>query len=184
MNDMKPSSLSEDELVELDSFLLSDACDEEALSIDEAHGYLTALQLPPANLDETEWLKGIWGEPQFADEKEQQRMHALLRQLSDDIAAELVRRRDFEPLVIEMEDDGETVESYEGWCYGFMLGVEQQQALWQELPKTEQGLLAPIAQLALLGADDEEEMSEDEYMQWVELIPGAVMGLYAFWHSG
>ncbi|MCW8828573.1 MAG: YecA family protein [Gammaproteobacteria bacterium] len=184
MSSQPDTPLTQDELTELDDFLLSGACDDETLSIDEAHGYLTALQLPPVKRDETEWLKGIWGAPQFADEREQQRMSALLRQLSDDIAAELVRRRDFEPLVIEMEEGGETVESYEGWCYGFMLGVEQQQALWQELPKTEQGLLAPMAQLALLEADDEDEMEEDEYMQWVELIPGAVMGLYAFWHSG
>jgi hypothetical protein len=36
--------------------------------------------------------------------------------------------------------------------------------------------------LALQGAEDEEEMGEEEYAQWVELIPGAVLGLYDIWH--
>jgi uncharacterized protein len=171
-------------MTELDAFLLSDACDDETLTIDEAHGYLTALQLPPVQLDESAWLQEIWGTPRFADAAQAERMHQLLRRLCADIAAGLGQRRDFEPLAIELEDEGETVESYEGWCFGFMLGVEQHETLWADLPRTEQELLAPMAQLALLGTEEEQEMSEEEYGQWVELIPGAVMGLYAFWHRG
>lgn len=181
MTDTKPTPLSDDELVTLDDFLLSDACDEETLSVDEAHGYLTALQLPPSRLEEGQWLETVWGQPRFADEDEAQRMQELLLRLFADIRYSLGQRRDFEPLVIETEEEGETLESYEGWCFGFMLGVEEQEAQWQELPKNEQGLMAPMAQLALL-VDEGEEMDEEEYSQWVELIPGAVMGLYAFWH--
>jgi uncharacterized protein len=178
------TSLTEAELSELDDFLLSEACDEESLSIDEAHGYLTALQLPPVQLDTAQWHRSVWGEPRFEDPKLERRMQELLLRLYADITETLRRRRDFEPLVIETEEDGETLESYEGWCYGFMLGVDQHEAEWDALPKSEQALLVPMAQLSLLAGEEEEEMSEDEYAQWVELIPGAVMGLYAYWHRG
>jgi uncharacterized protein len=184
MPNQQVSALTEDEFIELDNFLLSDVCDDETLSIDEAHGYLTALQLPPVRLDQAEWSEAVWGKPKFESEAQEQQMQALLQRLFDDITETLQRRRDFEPLVIETEEDGQVVESYEGWCYGFMLGVDQNEEMWEALPKTEQGLLAPMAQLSLLGSEDEEEMSEEEYSQWIELIPGAVMGLYAHWHQG
>ncbi len=63
-----------------------------------------------------------------------------------------------------------------------MLGVEEQQELWDELPQNEQNLVAPMAQLALVYSDEEVDMDENEYDDWVELLPGAVMGLYAHWH--
>ena len=174
--------LNETELTELDEFLLSPACDEDALSIDEAHGYLTALAVTPQPPAEEKWVSGVWGQPDFTDEDERERMSSLLLRLYHEIVASLQDRRDFEPLVIETEEEGEVLEAYEGWCFGFMLGVEEQQALWDELPKNEQNLVAPMAQLALLYSDEETDMDDDEYDDWVELLPGAVMGLYAYWH--
>ncbi len=173
--------MTEDDFTELDEFLLSNACGEESLSIDEAHGYLTALQLPPSQPDKTAWLKAIWGEPDFADERERQHLTELLEDLYDEIASTLAARSPFEPMVVETEEDGQVFESYEGWCYGFMLAVEQNPQQW-ELSKQGEALLAPIAQLVLQGAEDEEDMGEEEYAQWVELIPGAVLGLYDIWH--
>ena len=174
--------LTDDELETLDSFLLSDACDDDALAIDEAHGFLTALQLPPHAHTLEQWLPRIWGEPVFHDEAQRQQMSTLLQRLSDDIATTLAARRDFEPLVIEMEEDGERIEAHEGGCFGFVLGMEMNQELWEALPKNEQDLVLPMAQLALLYSEEETEMDEDEYLDWVDLIPGAVMGLYSWWH--
>lgn len=173
--------LNETELGELDEFLLSDACDD-ALSIDEAHGYLTALAVTPNLPAEDEWQTAIWGQPDFADEQQRAHMTSLLQRLYSEIVSTLAARRDFEPLVIETEEEGELLEAYEGWCFGFMHGVEEQQALWDELPQNEQSLVAPMAQLALLYSDEETDMDDEEYEGWVELIPGAVMGLYAYWH--
>lgn len=174
--------LNETELAELDEFLLSEACDEDALSIDEAHGFLTALLVTPQPPAEAKWMSGVWGQPDFAGDNDRQRMTSLLHRLYNEIVSTLKARRDFEPLVIETEDQGEILEAYEGWCFGFMLGVEEQQTLWDELPKNEQNLVAPMAQLALLVSDEETDMDDEEYDSWVELLPGAVMGLYAYWH--
>ncbi|MGM0593982.1 MAG: YecA family protein [Pseudomonadota bacterium] len=183
---MSTKPLSEDTLTELDQFLLSEACDETTLAIDEAHGFLTAMLLAPIAREDEAWLSQIWGEPDFVDAAQRERMVGLMGALIDEIASTLSQRREFEPLVIETEEEeeGATVESYEGWCLGFMLAQEQHPGPWQQLPKNEQGLLAPMAQLALQASDEEPPMGEDEYMQWVELIPGAVMGLYGYWHGG
>ncbi len=81
--------LTDDELAELDSFLLSDACDDEVLSVDELHGFLTALLVGPQPLPEAEWRKMAWGEPNFADAAQQQRMEGLIRALYDEVAESL-----------------------------------------------------------------------------------------------
>lgn len=175
--------MTEEEINELDTFLLSDACAEETLSIEEAHGYLTAIIVTSRQTDKDKWMPVIWGRPLFRDEEQRHRLEGLLGSMYSEIATTLQCREPFEPMVVEMEEEGELVESYEGWCYGFMLAVEQDQTQWKELSKSSQGLLAPMAQLALLADNEEQEMGEDEYSQWVELIPGAVMGLYDLWHS-
>lgn len=184
MSDTNNGVLSEDEFAELDSFLLSEACDDETLTVDEAHGFLTALIIAPESTPEASWLETIWGEPRFADEAEAGRMTDLMRRLYNDIETTLAKRLNFEPLAVELEDEDEVIVAYEGWCYGFMLGVEVHEAVWEELPKDEQALLAPIGKLALLNNEDEEaEMDDDEYESWVELLPGAVMGLYSYMHT-
>jgi uncharacterized protein len=175
--------LNDDELAELDVFLLSDACDDEVLSVDEVHGFLTALLVGPQPMDEEEWLELAWGEPQFADEAEHQHMRVLMQRLYRDIDDTLRKGHDFEPLAVEIEEEGETVVAFEGWCFGYMLGVETCQTEWDKLPKAEENLLAPMAQLALLNSDEEPEMDDEEYESWVELLPGAVLGLYSYWHG-
>ncbi|MDH5785677.1 MAG: YecA family protein [Chromatiales bacterium] len=175
--------LNDSELAQLDDFLLSEACDDETLTVDEVHGLLSALLVGPHAPDESEWLVMSWGEPNFVDEAQQQQMLGLMRRLCRDIEVTLQTGRDFEPLAVEIEENGMIVVAYEGWCYGFMLGVESAQDVWDTLPKDEGNLLAPMAQLALLNSDEEPEMDEDEYEQWVELLPGAVMGLYSYWHQ-
>ncbi len=173
-------SLSDDELTELDVFLNSAACDEDTLGIDEAHGYLTALLLSSeGDQPASGWQEAIWGQPRFADDAERVRLTGLLEKLPGDILVALTQRTPFEPLVVESEEEGVVYESYEGWCFGFMLGLEQQWDVWQNQPDEVQELIIPIAQLALLWDEDAEEMGEEEYDQWVELIPGAVAELFA-----
>jgi uncharacterized protein len=173
--------ISEEELGELDAFLLSEACDE-ALAVDEAHGYLTALIAGPSQVEPAEWMGSIWGQPHFADDAQRTRMEELLHRMYDDIAATLESGLDFEPLAIEIEEEGEILEAYEGWCFGFMLGVSHDEEQWASLPKDEQPLMAPVSQLALLHGDEEIEMDDEEYTSWVELLPGAVLGLYSYFH--
>jgi len=167
-------ALSADELVELDDFLLSEG--EERLSIDEAHGYMTALIVSNAGVDEAAMLASILGETEQPENIVQ-----LLQRMFQEISAELESGKPFEPMVIEEEEDGETFEVYEGWCYGFMLAVSDHEASWAGLSKDGRSLLEPIATLALL-REEELDIDDEEYSGWVGLLAGSVSGLYAEAH--
>lgn len=167
------TDLADEELAELDEFLLDH---EECLAIDEAHGYLTALIVSRHDEDESTMLDAILGDTEAPAPIRQ----SLLR-LHQQISAELDSDAAFEPMVIEEEEDGETFEIYDGWCFGFMLAVSDHEALWQTLPREQQSLLEPIATLALL-REEELDMDDEEYAGWVSLLPGSVDGLYRHWH--
>ena len=169
------TKLSDAELAELDDFLLSDT--HECLAVDEAHGYLTALIVCAHDSDEADVLDAVFGQANPPAE-----ISTLLLRMYQEIAAELEAVAPFEPMVIEEEEDnGENIEIYDGWCFGFMLAISDHEDIWGELPKAQQSLLEPIATLALL-REEELDMDEEEYAGWVELLPGSVNGLYAYWH--
>jgi len=175
--------LTDAEALELDEFLLAAEGDEQRLPIDEAHGYLTGLIAGHAALSVEEAMHAVWGEPVFRDEEEKQRMTDYLLRLYQDISLKLKTARSFEPLAVEIEDEGETMVAFEGWCFGFMLAVTGEEERWQELPENEQSLLSPIAKLALLYADESIDMEDDEYEMLVELLPGSAVGLYQYWQQ-
>ncbi len=180
MSSERNSPLSEDELAALDHFLLSEFC-REAMPIDEAHGYLSALVVSHNRASQSEWLSAIWGSPEFADHDEQTKMTDSLLRMRNEIAAALEADHPYEPLIIEEEEDGEVVEAYEGWCLGFIHAVADHQESWDKLAKNEQELLTPIAKIALRLNEEEPEMDDEEYEACIELLPGAVAGLYAYW---
>ncbi len=175
--------LSDAEFAELDQFLMAGE-DEGCMPIDQAHGFITALVVGPEPLGQESWTRAVWGEAVFEDEQQKTHMTDFLLRIHNEIMTTLEDRRPFEPLIIEEEDEeGELLEAYEGWCLGFMHGVSDHHDQWDALPKNEQELLSPIAKLALLCVDEEMEMDEEEYEMCVELLPGAVMGLYEYWHG-
>jgi uncharacterized protein len=173
MTTLADTTLSDTDLAELDEFLLEH---DECLSIDEAHGYLTALIVSCTDSDEASILEAVFG-----DVEAPANIRHLLLHMYQEIATELEAAEPFEPMVIEEEEGSETFEVYEGWCFGFMLAVSDFEELWRELPKDSQSLLEPIATLALL-REEELDMDDEEYTGWVELLPGSVNGLYDYWH--
>ena len=48
--------LSEKEFDDLDNFLLSDRCSDDAMTMDTLHGYLTAIAIGPETIMPAEWL--------------------------------------------------------------------------------------------------------------------------------
>jgi len=183
MNAQANQPLNDQELVELDDFLLSTDEDSGSLAVDEAHGYITALVVSDAQLEHQQWLGAVLGEATFSDAAEQARVEELLLRMYDEIAHSLEKGARFEPLVIEEEEAGEIIDVPEGWCYGFMLGVAEEQERWEDLPREQQELLAPIAKLALTYSEDEDtDLDDEDYESLVELIPGSVNSLYDFWH--
>src|ERR1035437_9844720 len=92
--------LSDQEFNELDQFLLSDRCPDDAMTMDSLHGYLTAIAIGPETIMMSEWLPLVWGgdgTPKFKSEKEVERMVGLIARFMNEIAITLeVAPKEFE----------------------------------------------------------------------------------------
>jgi uncharacterized protein len=153
--------LSEEEFDELDHFLMSDRCGDEAMTMDALHGYLTAIAVGPGPVAVAEWLPSVWGPdeedaPLFKNEQEAARISTLMQRMLQEITLTLeVAPKDFEPLFCEHEWQGKQVLDAEAWAWGFMEGISLREAAWQALRDAPQAsLLRPIY---LLGAEEIEE---------------------------
>ncbi len=153
--------LSDKEFEELDQFLLSDRCGDEAMTMDALHGYLTAIAIGPEPVAQAEWLPLVWGPdeedaPVFASAAEADRISQLMARVLNEIRITLeVAPKDFEPLFCEHEWQGKQVLDAEAWAWGFMEGVSLREEAWQVLQDSPQkNLLRPIY---LLGAEEIDE---------------------------
>ena len=109
--------LSEDELVELDSFLMSEATSYETMSIDRLDGYLTAIVIGPTMLSFSQWFPGIWGldekedAPDFESREEAQHILELIVRQMNGIVSEFNDDPDeVEPIFVAIP-----VHFYDGW---------------------------------------------------------------------
>ncbi len=174
----KTSPLNEDELIQLDELLI-DCAHDDSLAIDEAHGYFTALLVAHIDIDDCSIVEAVLGQAAGDDKAT---LVSLLTRMYHDLTAELKTEKNFEPMVIEEEENGESFEQYEGWCFGFMLGMTDQEQRWSDLSKEAKNLVEPIATLALM-REEELNMDDEEYSGWVELLPGSVDSLYHYFHQ-
>ena len=53
--------LNDKEFHELDRFLLSEQCPDDAMTMDTLHGFLTAIVIGPEDIPMAEWLPLVWG---------------------------------------------------------------------------------------------------------------------------
>jgi uncharacterized protein len=152
----------------LDEFLMSDSTPEDVLSIDELHGYLTAIVCCPVPVMPGEWLNGVWQAeegPQFESAEQAQEIMALIMRMHNDIADALRVGEEFGLLMLENTlESGETVVVAQGWCWGFMEGMRSQVEAWEPHLDMINELTVPIAVLARLGDDDPElqELLDDQ----------------------
>ncbi|MFV1982967.1 MAG: YecA family protein [Thiohalomonadales bacterium] len=172
--------MTDNDYSRLDEILMDNI--ENCLSLDEAHGFLSAMLVSQFALSSEECVESICGDSDFENNIRKE-VSSLILNMYTDIQTMLNTHQVFDILFIETEEEGELVEVYEGWCHGFMLAVCQEPKLWDSLAKNEQSILSPIAKLALLISDETLEIEDDEYDMLIELLPGAVMGLYSYFEN-
>ena len=81
--------LSDEELDELDAFLMAEGMPEEAMDVAMLDGFFTALAIGPNTLLPSRWLPLVWGETesepmQFADDVQVQRILGLVMRMYND----------------------------------------------------------------------------------------------------
>lgn len=181
-----PSSLDDNELDELDTYLRAHAQDGHLL-LDGVHGLLSALSVGPVQVLPEEWLPEVLHDA-FADEDEGNRVLALLAKLNDSITAELEVDA-YEPILGEVDTEAGPVLSAAGWCEGFSRGIDLRAVLWEKRladdpPLME--LLGPVMALAvdegILSAEAEfEKLSDDEYDDCLAQLPAVLMAVNQYW---
>jgi uncharacterized protein len=181
MTHQTDQEFTEDDLDRLDQFLMSKGMDE-AMSVDELHGFLTAVLCTPELIPPSQWLAQVWGgeEPAFSSLEEAQDIVGMIMRLNNDVAARL-SMGEFDPVFMEeMRGDGKMALAPFGWCFGFVQGMQLQPDAWRD--ETLNEFLMPIVILsesiegdpsvnALL--DDEEAIEE-----MTGMIPPAVAAIY------
>jgi uncharacterized protein len=185
--------LSDQDVDELDQFLMSDLTSDETLMLDSLDGYLTAIAIGPAILELNHWLPGVWGPgkdsaPDVETTEQAQRILDLILQHYNGIILRLNDPDGFEPVLDKVAYRRDAREYIEGepWALGFMDGVALRRQSWQPLFDDPQGR-EWIRPLYLLGADNltsEEEALTRWPHQRDELarkIPASIAAIYRYW---
>ena len=132
-----PGPLTDEELDELDQFLLHAEGLEESMDISTLDGFLTAIVCGPKTIMPSEWLPWVWDmecgqdTPTFKDQAQAQRILGLVMRHMNDIAATLYQApQNYEPLLMENPNDGNAIPIIDEWCSGFMKGVHLDSDGW------------------------------------------------------
>ncbi len=185
MNNTITPDLSDDELDELGSFLLSEATSDETMMPDCLDGFLTAVASSPAMPGSSVWMPRIWGpsasdEPVFETHAQMMRITGLIMRHFESIVARLEQNY-FEPIfdsAVYPDSDREYIDG-EMWAYGYMKGVNLNSQDWQPLADE----LRPIYLLGSEEASEEDELLVETPLQREELskqIPAAVASIYRY----
>jgi len=137
MNMPDPGPLTDDEIKELEQFLLHTEGIEESMDISTLDGFLTAIVCGPKAIMPSEWMRWVWdmerGEesPEFKDQAQAQRIIGFLIRSMNDIAQTLMRQPElYEPLLLENPNGGDPIPILDEWCCGFMKGVQLDSVGW------------------------------------------------------
>ena len=190
MDTILKTPLSQEEIHELDVFLMSDMTSDESMDIVTLDGFLTALAIGPELVPPSVWLPLVWGrdkDPVFESAAQAERIIALLMRRFNDICRMFGENAtDFEPLLYTREVDGETVWIGEDWCAGFMEAIDLSIDDWRSLFDDKPGcaLLAPILKLGTEIGWEELEAAADpeaESEAALEALGAAVEAIAAYW---
>ncbi len=186
--------LSDEELEELDRFLLSAAVSDETMPLAALDGYLSAIVIGPATLLPSQWLPGVWGPseddaPDYRSAEQAQRILELVMRHMNGIIWTLQYDADaFDPLLDTMVYEGDPREYLEGemWAHGFMQGIALCRGDWQPL-FYEPAAREALRPIQLLGADElteaEEKLTQSPAQReaLTAQLAASVAAIYRFW---
>ena len=185
MNHTQP--LNDDEIEELDDFLLSDDMPGDAMDVSMLDGYFAALVLHPQIIMPSEYLPWIWdaeqGEegPAFPSLDGANRIMGLIMRHYNSVL-KAIGNDCYEPLFYALtQEDGSEFFDAEGWCEGVLLSVSVFNEPWDAVFKECPELVTPMMLLGTEGgweilakSGDEKRATQETY----ESIAGAVSLLY------
>jgi uncharacterized protein len=187
---MEPEPLTEEELDELDEFLL-DVDADNSMDLCMLDGFLTAVVSGPRAIMPSEWLPWVWdserGEEgfQFKSQRQAERILGLILRHMNDIAHVLTYQpQDYEPLILENTLGEQPVPVIDEWCCGYMTGVRLDYAAWLPvLMSAEQ----PLSKVQLYGTEEgwaklrQQEFSMAEHQAIASSLGDVARQVHAYW---
>ncbi|OQW57648.1 MAG: hypothetical protein A4S17_12500 [Proteobacteria bacterium HN_bin10] len=171
----------------IEAFLESGDAPEDAASLSELDGILTAVAIGPELIPPSEWLEVVWGEgsPSFDSAAQAERvLTAIMARYN-----EIIRTLESEPelfVPILYEDENGCLDAT-GWACGFMAGVGLRADAWDPFLRSRRHgeFLAPILALLPEAPDlfgdmpvaDLAELQSDA----IEFLPACVVYAHAHW---
>jgi uncharacterized protein len=191
MNMLSQGPLTDDEIKEIDQFLLDAEGIEESMDISTLDGFLTAIVCGPKTIMPSEWMRWVWdmerGEnaPEFKDLSQAQRILGFLVRHMNDIAQTLTREPEhYEPLLMENPNGGDPIPILDEWCSGFMKGVQLDSEGWLPVIAGKPDWMSTIL---LYGTEEgwdalkKKNLSLDEHKALAEGLAGTVRKIHALW---
>ncbi len=132
--------LTDDELDELDRFLVEAEGLEDPMDVSMLDGYFAALLSGPNTIMPSEWMRWVWdlergeGSPEFKSSKQANRIMRLMMRHMNDVTLTLLNEPEhYEPILIESPGADGPVLVIDEWCEGFMKGVALDAQGWSPL---------------------------------------------------
>jgi uncharacterized protein len=183
--------LTDEEIQELDRFLLDAEGIEESMDISTLDGFLTAIVCGPKTIMPSEWMRWVWDmesgddAPEFKDQTQAQRILGLLMRHMNDIARTLHQAPDqYEPLLMENPNDGDPIPILDEWCSGFMKGVQLDQDGWLPIIA---GKPEWVSTILLYGTEEgwealkKKNLSMEAHKALADGLAGTVRKIHALW---
>jgi uncharacterized protein len=132
--------LSDEEIEELDDFLLDAEGIDESMNVSMLDGFLTALICAPKLILPSEWMRWVWDtehgkdSPNFSSEDEAGRILSMLMRHMNDITRTLSQAPEYyEPLLLENINNGNPIPILDEWCMGFVKGMSLDEEGWSDI---------------------------------------------------
>lgn len=186
--------LLDEELDELEDFLMSDDTSDKTMMLDTLDGYLTAIVSGPVTVMPSVWLPGVWGptardEPAFDTVEQAERITTLIMRHMNGIIWNLQYDPDaFAPIIAMAPETDSRREFRDGemWAYGYMTGIELQREHWKPF-FDDSSCVDALRPIYLLGGDDlnpeDERLTQtlEQREALTDQIPASVAWIYRFW---
>src|SRR5450756_569028 len=132
--------LTDQEIKELDAFLLAEDGLENPMDFFTFDGFICALLSGPDTIMPSKWMRWVWDQeegeqpPEFTSEKQGKRILSLLIGHANILAFTLTHGpQHYEPLFYAHKIEGRSVPIVDEWCCGYVKGIALDPASWQPL---------------------------------------------------
>ena len=181
--------LTEQELDELEEFLLSDLVPEKCMFLEMMDGFLTGIAIGPVTIMPSVWLSEIFGETEDdemiwdSDEQAQGIIELILRQYQSIVDTFGKNENYFEPVFTEAQG----VALIDEWAIGFHRAIELNPTAWRPLLDHKDGFLLTLPIILYGTPEGWKQLKEDpkikeiSHEDWVQNLIDSVLNIYEFW---